>query len=195
MQIREILLALIPLFVAVDAIGIMPMFVGLTDGLSAAQKRQVIIQSMATALGLALGFILVGQAVFHLLGITMGDFMIAGGAILFVIAINDMVSPLVRRRVQANDLGVVPLGTPMIVGPAVLTTCLLMISQYGVIATIVSTVANILFAGLLLSLASRVVGVLGEAGTKAISKVMSLLLAAIAVMLVRKGLEQFLVRT
>lgn len=194
MQLKAILLAFIPLFVAVDAIGIMPMFVGLTAGLSAAQKRQVIIQSMATALGLALGFILVGQAVFHLLGITMGDFMIAGGTILFVIAINDMVSPLVRRRVQANDLGVVPLGTPMIVGPAVLTTCLLMISQYGVIATIVSTVANILFAGLLLSLASRVVGVLGEAGTKAISKVMSLLLAAIAVMLVRKGLEQFLAR-
>jgi len=189
---KNILLALIPLFVAVDAVGIMPVFVSLTDGLTNRQKDQVIWQSIVTALGLALGFILVGQGVFHVLGITIGDFMVAGGVILFVIAISDMVSPLQRRRIPGNDLGVVPLGTPMIVGPAVLTTCLVSISQYGMLATLISTVVNILLAGLLLKLSTRLMGVLGEAGSKALSKVMSLLLAAIAVMLTRKGLEQFL---
>ncbi len=190
--LANILLALIPLFVAVDAIGILPVFVGLTDGLTSRQKDRVIWQSILTALGLALGFILVGQGVFHVLSITIGDFMIAGGGILFVLAINDLVSPSHRRRLQPSELGVVPLGTPMIVGPAVLTTCLVIIPQYGIVATIVATVANVIFAGLLFKLSSRLVRLLGEAGTKALSKVMSLLLAAIAVMLIRKGLEQFL---
>ncbi|MDH7599937.1 MAG: MarC family protein [Sedimentisphaerales bacterium] len=189
---KNILLALIPLFVAVDAIGIMPLFVSLTQGLANREKDRVIGQSVMTALGVALGFILVGQGIFHVLGITIGDFMVAGGVILFVLAINDMLSPSQRRRIQGNDLGVVPLGTPMIVGPAVLTTCLVSISEYGMLATIVSIVVNILLAGLLLKLSSRLITVLGDAGTKALSKVMSLLLAAIAVMLTRRGLEQLL---
>jgi multiple antibiotic resistance protein len=193
-MIKNICLAFIPLFVAVDAIGLLPLFVSLTAGLKPSQKDRVIFQSMITASGLALGFILIGKAVFHALGITIGDFMIAGGVILFGIAITDLVNPSQRRRAPTEELGVVPLGTPMIVGPAVLTTCLVIIPEYGITATLISMLLNIALAGLLLKLSSRLVSLLGEAGTKALSKIISLLLAAIAVMLIRKGLEQFLTR-
>ncbi|MBP8302737.1 MAG: MarC family protein [Phycisphaerae bacterium] len=189
---KDICLAFIPLFVAVDAVGVMPLFVSLTAGLKPSRRDRIIVQSMVTASGLALGFILVGKAVFHALGITIGDFMIAGGVVLFGIAINDLIGSGQRRRTPADELGAVPLGTPMIVGPAVLTTCLVIIPEYGIAPTLIATLLNILLAGLLLKLSSRLVGLLGEAGTKALSKVISLLLAAIAVMLVRKGLEQFL---
>ncbi len=189
---KNICLAFIPLFVAVDAIGLLPLFVSLTANLKPAQKDRIIIQSMITASGLALGFILVGKAVFHFLGITIGDFMIAGGVILFGIAISDLITGVQRRKASTDELGVVPLGTPMIVGPAVLTTCLVIIPDYGITATLISMLLNIALAGLLLKLSSKLVSFLGEAGTKALSKVISLLLAAIAVMLVRKGLEQFL---
>jgi len=189
---KNICLAFIPLFVAVDAIGLLPLFVSLTAGMKPPKKDRIIFQSMVTASGLAVGFIFIGKAVFHVLGITIGDFMIAGGTILFGIAITDLVTSGQRRRAPTDELGVVPLGTPMLVGPAVLTTCLVIIPEYGIIATLVSMLLNIALAGLLLKLSSRVVAVLGEAGTKALSKVVSLLLAAIAVMLVRKGLEQFL---
>jgi len=191
-MLKNICLSFIPLFVAVDAIGLMPLFVSLTVGLKPSQKDRIIFQSMITASVLALGFILVGKAVFHVLGITIGDFMIAGGVILFGIAISDLISGVQRRKAPTGELGVVPLGTPMIVGPAVLTTCLVIVPEYGITATITSTLLNIALAGLLLKLSSRLVAFLGEAGTKALSKVISLLLAAIAVMLVRKGLEQFL---
>jgi len=189
---KDICLAFIPLFVAVDAVGVMPLFVSLTAGLKPSRRDRIIVQSMVTASGLALGFILVGKAVFHALGITIGHFMIAGGVVLFGIAINDLIGSGQRRRTPADELGAVPLGTPMIVGPAVLTTCLVIIPEYGIAPTLIATLLNILLAGLLLKLSSRLVGLLGEAGTKALSKVISLLLAAIAVMLVRKGLEQFL---
>lgn len=191
-MLKDILLALIPIFVAVDAIGIMPIFVSLTEGLTQKEKRRIIIQSMITAAAVAVGFIAIGKAVFLFLGITIGDFMIAGGAILFCLAITDILNPVKARRNPGDELGAVPLGTPLIVGPAVLTTCLLIISEYGIVATVISVMANILLVGLVFSASSFLIRFLGDAGTKAISKVVSLLLAAIAVMLIRKGLMQFL---
>jgi multiple antibiotic resistance protein len=92
----------------------------------------------------------------------------------------------------SENLGAVPIGTPLIVGPAVLTTSLVIIPQYGLLPTILSVIANILFAGLIFSGSLGLIRVLGEAGTKALSKIMSLLLAAIAVMLMRKGIMMFL---
>jgi len=190
-MLKNIFLSFIPLFVAVDAIGVLPLFVSLTESIEKSEKAKVIIQSMLTASGVAVGFILVGKLVFRLLGITIGDFMIAGGAILFCLAITDVINPVKKRRVPSKELGAVPLGTPLIVGPAVLTTSLVIVTQYGIIPTTISIIANIMIAGLAFSLSSKLMGFLGEAGSKALSKITSLLLAAIAVMLIRKGLELF----
>ncbi len=191
-MLQSILLSFIPLFVAVDAIGVLPIFVSLTEGMEEKARTKVILQSMCTATGLAIGFVLVGKLIFKFLGITIGDFMIAGGAILFCLAIIDMVSATKERRIPGPELGAVPLGTPLIAGPAVLTTSMLVVSQHGIVPTVISLVANILLAGLLMKLSSSLMGFLGEAGSKALSKITSLLLAAIAVMLMRKGLELFL---
>ncbi|MDD4956336.1 MAG: MarC family protein [Candidatus Omnitrophica bacterium] len=189
---RNIFLAFIPVFVAVDAIGVLPIFVSLTVGLRQKEKLAIIVQSLVTAVCLAVFFIFLGQAVFKLLGITMGDFMIAGGAILFCIAIIDIITPGKQRRRPVKDLGAVPIGTPLIVGPAVLTTSLVSLGQYGLVATLVSVLVNILIAGAIFSFSGILIKGLGEGGAKALSKVMSLLLAAIAVMLVRKGVVMIL---
>jgi len=191
-MLKDILLSFIPLFVAVDAIGVIPIFVALTNELEQKEKTRIILQSMLTAASLAIGFVLVGKLLFRWLGITIGDFMIAGGAILFSLAIIDLVSPTKKRRTPDQNLGVVPLGTPLIAGPAVLTTSMLIVSQYGLVATMISLLVNILAAGLILRCSVILTRVLGGAGSKALSKIMSLLLAAIAVMLVRKGVEEFL---
>jgi len=189
---RDILLSFISIFVAVDAIGVLPIFVSLTEGIERSERAKIIVQSMLTALCLAVGFIFLGKAVFRILGITIGDFMVAGGAILFCLAITDIINPVKKRRIPTEGLGAVPLGTPLIVGPAVLTTCLVIISQYGLLATLISVMVNILLAGMIFESSSVLMKVLGEAGSKALSKIMSLLLAAIAVMLTRKGIAQFL---
>jgi multiple antibiotic resistance protein len=188
MQLKDVLLAFIPIFVAVDAIGVLPIFISLTEEVEQQQRIKVIAQSMLTAVCIAVAFIFLGKAVFKALGITMGDFMVAGGAILFCLAITDIINPVKRRRIPAEELGAVPLGTPLIVGPAVLTTSMIIISEYGLAATLISVVVNIMLAGIIFSGAEAVMGFLGEAGTKALSKIMSLLLAAIAVMLIRKGI-------
>lgn len=191
-MLNDILLAFIPVFVAVDAIGVLPVFVSLTRGFEKRDKKKVIVQSFWTAICLAFAFILLGKAVFRLLGITMGDFMVAGGGVLFSIAIMDLLKPGKQRRVPPEQLGAVPLGTPLVAGPAVLTTSLMMVDQHGVLATIISVFANVLLAGIVFSCSDRLMKVFGDAGSRALSKVMALLLSAIAVMMIRKGVFHLL---
>jgi multiple antibiotic resistance protein len=191
-MLRNIVLSFIPLFVAVDAIGVLPILASLTQGLTTRERSRIILESMITAACLALGFVLVGKLVFRLLGITLGDFMIAGGTILFCIAIIDIINPTKQRRAPGEDFGVVPLGTPLIAGPALLTTSILMVSQHGLAATVISVLANIVLAGAIFRSSAALTRVLGDAGAKALSKVSSLFLAAIAVMLIRKGLAEII---
>jgi multiple antibiotic resistance protein len=89
-------------------------------------------------------------------------------------------------------VGIVPLGVPLIVGPAVLTTTIISVDTYGYIPTIISLIVNLVFAWLVFSRAALVIRVLGEGGAKGVGKVVSLLLAAIAVMMIRMGVIEML---
>lgn len=186
--LKNFLLAFIPVFVAVDAIGVLPVFVSLTEEFSRERKKKIIIQSMITAFCLAVGFIFLGKVIFRFLGITIGDFMTAGGAVLFIIAITDIMRSGGEGRGPANGMGAVPLGTPLIAGPAVLTTSLIMVEEYGIVPTLASVTSNILIVGIMFYSAAALRRFLGDAGSRALSKITSLFLAAIAVMMIRKGL-------
>ena len=188
---HKILLAFIPIFVAVDAIGVLPIFVSFSHGIKKKDKSRIIYQSMVTALCLAFAFVFLGKAIFKALSISIGDFMIAGGFVLFCIAMMDILNPGKKRRVPMKDLGAVPLGTPLIVGPAVLTTSLIIIPEYGLLATLISITVNVFIAGVIFSFSDFLIKILGESGAKAMSKITSLLLAAIAVMMIRRGIMQF----
>lgn len=185
-------LCFVPLFVAVDAIGVFPMFLGLTEGLARETVRRVIRQSVVTAALVALGFLVGGSAVMRLVGITVADFMVAGGVLLFVISLTDLLTTEKRlRQVDPESLGAVPVGVPLLVGPAVLTTSILLNNEYGFVATALGLVANICVAGVVLWFAPNINRLLGKSGARTVSKIASLLLAAIAVMIVRKGILAF----
>ena len=188
---REFLLAFVPIFVAVDAIGVVPVFLSLTEGLDRLQRRKVILQSFVTALAVAVAFIFLGKVVFRLMGVTEYDFMVAGGVLLFVLATVDLVSGAKFAR-QTPTLGAVPIGTPLIVGPAVLTTALMLVDVYGLWQTLAAVVVNVALGCAVLSYADVLERVLGRAGSRAVSKVAMLILAAIAVMMVRRGMTAIL---
>lgn len=189
-MLKDFLLAFIPIFVAVDAIGVLPIFIGLTEGIEFKEKIKVIMHSMFTAIMLAICFIFLGKAIFKFLGITVSDFMIAGGIILFSIALIDILNVEKKRYGNIKDLGVVPLGTPLIVGPAVLTSSIIIVEEYGTAITFASVFVNVLLAGVIFASSHFLIRIIGESGARALSKVMNLLLGAIAVMLIRKGLFQ-----
>lgn len=191
MFLKSLLLSFIPIFVAVDAFGVLPIFLSLTDGMKPHERRNVLRQSLITAFAIAVAFVFLGKAIFLVLGITVQDFMIAGGMVLFILSVVDLLFPTKQRR-SPSTVGVVPLGMPLIVGPAVLTTALISINSYGILVTLFSIVVNILLAGIIFAFSHLLMKVLGKAGSKAISKVFSLFLAAIGVMMVRKGLMQLM---
>jgi len=192
LKIADFWLCFVPLFVAVDAIGVLPMFMGLTDGLGPPQRKRVIVQSVVVATIVGLAFLAIGQAVLGLLGITVPDFMVAGGSLLFVLSVRDLLSlEKVGRALDTESLGAVPLGVPLIVGPAVLTTTLLLTNSYGRLLTALTLIVNIGIAGVLFGLSGSIIRVLGTTGARTVSKLASLLLAAIGVMMVRRGVELF----
>ena len=182
-------LCFFPMFVAVDAVGILPLFMHLTEGVDRQAVRKIIVQSMITALVVALVFLALGRWIFQYLGITVADFLIAGGVLLFTISVIDVITVEKRiAQVDADGLGVVPIGVPLIVGPAVLTTIFVLVGEYGIMPTVAATVANIVIAGGVFWLAAPIHRILGRSGSRALSKLAGILLAAIAVMMVRKGI-------
>lgn len=189
------LLSFIPIFVAVDALGNIPLFASLVQGVTKKQKHKIIIDSITTATAMAVLFMFVGKWILNMIGITIPDFQIAGGALLFVIALK-LLLPGSTKNVLLDshdkDIGVFPLGTPLITGPAVLTTTLMMLDTYGVVATFISLVLNMLIVWFTLSKADVIMGLMGASGTRAFAKIMYILLAAIGVMMIRKGIVNFI---
>jgi multiple antibiotic resistance protein len=186
-------LCFVPLFVAVNAIGVLPVFINLTEGVEKRQIRKIILQSMVTALVVAIAFIVVGVGIFRFLNITVADFMIAGGTLLFIISIRDiLVTEKKANVIDLESVGAVPIGVPLITGPAVLTTSLILIHEHSAAITSLALAANILIAGGMLFIAPFINRVLGKTGSKTISKIISLLLAAIGVMIVRRGIAMFI---
>jgi multiple antibiotic resistance protein len=184
---KEFLLAFVPILIAVDPVGILPIFIGLTEGLDTRSRRRAVRDSVVTASALAIGFVFLGKSLFGLIGVSVDDFLVAGGVLLFLIATLDLVSGRKLAR-EAGSIGVVPLGTPLIVGPAVLTTALILVDIHGTTTTLAAVVANVLLAGVLLLCAGALTRLLGQTGIRAVSKIMSVILTAIAVMMIRRGI-------
>jgi len=190
---RNFWLCFVPLFVAVDAIGVLPLFLNLTENVDASRRRRVIWQSLVTASAVAVLFLLFGPELLLFLGITVQAFMIAGGLLLLAISLTGLLSGESRHRhVDSDEMGAVPIGVPLITGPGVLTTCILLAQTYGKPLTTVALLLNIALAGVAMLAAERITRVLGRAGTKTVSKIAGMLLAAISVMLIRKGLQGIL---
>ena len=181
------LLSFIPLFVAIDIIGTVPIFIGYTHGIADYQRKKLIGEAILTAFLVANLFLISGKLVLNFLGITIDDFRIAGGIILLILSINDILASSESRRKPATDIGVVPLGIPLIMGPAALTTIIILVHNFGYLPTILSMVLNFIIVWIVLANARWLLKLIGEGGSKAFAKIASLFLAAIAVMMIRVG--------
>lgn len=192
MIIETFLLSFIPLFVAIDIIGTAPIFLGYTKDLGDVDRKKLIYQAILTAFIVANLFLISGKLIFDFLGITIDDFRIAGGIILLILSINDILFSSQDRRKPAGDIGVVPLGIPLIMGPAALTTIIILVDNFGYIPTILSLILNFIIAALVLVNAKWLIKIIGYGGSKAFAKIASLFLAAIAVMMIRVGVLNIL---
>lgn len=185
--------AFIALFVAIDAVGAVPLLASLTKNLSVTGRQKLVQKSSLAALLIGLVFIFSGQAIFRFLGITENDFRVAGGLLLLIFAVRDLASSSSHQGTDApENVGIVPIAIPLMMGPAALTTLMVGIEEYGTLVTVGSLVLNLGIAWALFSRATWLMKKMGAETSEAIAKISSLFLAAIAVMLIRLGIKGML---
>jgi len=189
--VSRFLQAFIPLFVAIDPIGLAAIFLGLGQHVDRAQRQKIADQATWTGGLVALGFLFLGQSVFKAVGISVSDFQIAGGLVLFILAARDLVQSAAEPEKLPPDFGVVPLGMPLIAGPASITTLLVLAQNesVGLVVILVALAVNLALVVFALHYSEVLGRKIGATGLRAISKIISMLLAAIAVAMIRQGLR------
>jgi multiple antibiotic resistance protein len=191
---HDLVVAFVTLFVAVDVVAVVVIYLGIGIPTEEPTRRRLVLEATVTGAVVGLAFLLVGDSMLRVLGATVGDFQIAGGLLLLVLSIYDLLHPDLPLRQPGARPGVVPLGIPMIVGPAVLTALLTLARTRGYTVTLVAFAVNLAIAWGALRWAPLIHRVAGDAACRAVSKVFSLVLAAIGVMFVRHGVMAALPR-
>jgi multiple antibiotic resistance protein len=184
---QQLLYSFIGLFVAMDVIGILPMYLGMTQGLENRKRRRMVNASVLVAAIVALVFLAIGQWIFKGLGIALYDFKVGGGIVLLVMAILDLIRGK-GGEAHTTSTGVVPLGVPLITDPGLITTVMLQARLYGYLIVLAAMAANFLFAWAALRKSALITRLIGGEGTDIVSKIAALLMTAIAFSMIRSGI-------
>ena len=186
---QQFVLTFVPLFIVIDALGILPFIVPISQGMTGQERHKMINVAIITATAVGLVFLFFGQFILQVLDISVGAFAIAGGIILLIFSIKYMMTGHMVDAVKEEMVAVVPIGTPLTAGPATITTLLLLAIQFPLYMVLVSFALNMIIAWVIFMAGNKITHFLGRGGLKAFSKIFSLLLAAIAVNMVINGLE------
>lgn len=204
-----IITSFVTLFVVIDPPGMGPMFAALTEGETDIYRRQLAVRGTAVATVILIAFSMGGAWLLDVLGISINAFRIAGGLLLFLVAVDMLFAhgtPLRRttegetaEAIRRHDISVFPLAIPLIAGPGALTTVVLLMGResghllaQGVVLLVLLVIMALLLACLLA--AARLVRFLGVTGTNVITRVLGIILAALAVQFVVDGVFGFLAR-
>jgi len=189
--LQSFILTFVPLFIVIDALGTLPFVVSLSEGMSTHERRKIVHLATVTAAIVGLAFLFFGQFILKVMGISVGSFAIAGGLILLVLSIKYMTTGRMVEVIKEEMVAVVPIGTPLTVGPATITTLLLLATQYKgqLYIVLISFALNLVIAWVIFLASNQIVRFMGQGGLKAWSRVFSLLLAAIAVSMIIRGLN------
>ncbi len=195
--------AFITLFVIIDPLGLAPLFVALTQGQSAARRRTIALTACLVAAGVLTAFGIFGDTVLSIAGISMPAFRVAGGALLFLTALDMLFEKRSKRRKDqgdsadhADDPSVFPLAIPLIAGPGAIATMILLAGQkpddWAWILAIHGVMIAVLLVTFILFLAAGVLErVLGDLGINVITRLLGMLLAALSVQFILDGLAAF----
>jgi multiple antibiotic resistance protein len=202
-MIEEFLLIFIPMFVVVDPFGVMPIYLVLTNTMDGAARRKTLRYSMVFATALLVVFALIGKAVLDYLSVTIEALMIAGGLLLLVIGTMMLYEgdvPRSRRKGveeadnsshTPEDVAFVPLGTPMIAGPGAISVVIILTGTGDIPLVLASLLAIMAITGALLWQAGVVYKVIGNAGARALTRVMGLITSAYAVQMILDGISEY----
>ena len=205
MDVSTFAAILVSIFAIVNPVGTIPTFVALTAGYTQRERRHVITKAVLVGAGVLLVFGLVGQRIFDVFAITIPAFRIAGGILIFKVAFDmlhgerprsDSNEQEITDALERENVGITPLGVPLLTGPGAITTVMILVAThtsatdrvliYVAVGIVFAVTFVLLFAG------ERLFGLMGRSGLMVFTRIMGLLLAALAVQFVVTGLSEAL---
>ncbi|MEM3694199.1 MAG: MarC family protein [Candidatus Bathyarchaeia archaeon] len=188
----QILKATISLFVVIDPIGNIPLFIGLTEKLSQEERRRIFHMASWVAFLLLITFALAGQQVLLIFGVKLYSLMMAGGILLLIIAVRILLSGGWHEKSDGpEDMGVVPIAFPLLVGPGAMTTTLVTLQADGAFVSLLAVLINFAIIWLVLRFIEPIYKILGRTGSQVIARIMAVFIAALAIELIFEGYLNF----
>ena len=201
MEFEFLLTSFVALFIIIDPIGLTPVFIAITQGMDDTLRRKVALRSVLVSAFVISLFIVGGETVLGFIGISMPAFRIAGGILLFLTALDMLFQRRSKRRENqtekelVDDPSVFPLAIPLIIGPGAIATVILIAGAkpglVGIASTVFITALVLLTVFVFFSAASRIEKLLGKTGIDVLTRLLGMLLAALAVQFVIEGLFEF----
>lgn len=188
-QIWVYMQGFLTLFIIFDPIGNIPLFHSFTTSFEPKKREKIINDSVKVAFLILALFALAGKFLLDFFMISMNDFRIAGGVLLFIMSIEGLLGKEEGRWMNREDVAIVPLATPLMAGPgSIYTVMYLMQPPNGPFVTFFAIAGNVILQWALLRSSSRIMKILGRSGSTIISRVMAFILSAIAISMIRSGL-------
>lgn len=204
-MIELIVTAFVTLFVIIDPIAVTPIFVALTEGSTDSDRRRMATMAVAVAAAILVVFAVIGEVLLKSMGISLAAFRIAGGVLLFILAIEMVFAHQSGIRTTTSgeqqeaehrkDVSVFPLGIPLIAGPGAMASVILLIGAHpgdlirqGIV--IVALLAVLALSLVMLLVSVRIVKYLGVTGVNVVSRVFGIVLGALAVQYIIDGIKQ-----
>ncbi|MDI9643850.1 MAG: MarC family protein [Candidatus Verstraetearchaeota archaeon] len=188
-QVGVFIQGFLTLFIVFDPIGNIPLFHAFTSSLETKRKGKIINDSVKVAFMILVGFALGGSIILDLFRISIDDFKVAGGVLLFIMSIEGLLGKEEGRWMEREDVAIVPLATPLMAGPgSIYTVMYLMQPPNGPFVAFFAITANALLQWVLLRSSNRIMKILGKTGSTIVSRIMAFVLSAIAISMIRSGL-------
>ncbi len=191
-MLEELLTAILMLFVVLDAPGNAPLFYFFTSHLDPSDRVKIIRKSVMVAFLILLFFALVGDLVLKYFNITVDDFRIAGGTVLFIYAVLGLLGKTPAEEVKGEELAVVPLATPLLAGPGAITAVIYLKYTLGLVIVLVAIIVNMIIAWLMLENGEKLLSMMGRSGSLVLSKIFAILLAAYSIAIIREGIMSWI---
>jgi multiple antibiotic resistance protein len=192
LALKDVWDAFIMLFIVLDSIGNIPIFYSLTSGMKASERNKVFLKSVLVASALLVFFTLFGYTFFAYYNVSVADFKIAGGIILFIIGIEGIFGKIEAEMLRSEDLAIVPMATPLLAGPGSIYMVMYLNNTFGLVPTLLSILLNTIAGYIILANSSILLGKAGKNTVLVVSRIFSLFLAVLAVSFIRSGIEEAL---
>ncbi|MBY9013661.1 MAG: MarC family protein [Candidatus Lokiarchaeota archaeon] len=192
-NVLDLAKAIIVLFIMVDPLGNIPIFMCLTEKMPKKQKTKTFNTATIVSIILLLLFAFAGQEIFSIFGVSIFSFQIAGGILLLIIAIRLIITgKIIDLDQNPESVGAVPIAMPLLVGPGAITTAIFSLQQYGIVITTLAIITTLVITWIILRSVNKIYHFLGKSGALVIAQVNALFIAAIAIQYILMGITQFI---